>query len=245
MNVRFPIAARAPELEYHELVHVPLQLAGGMWGAAIYLAVLAFPESKLKRHAFLEDVKAFTVKAALRMGWKGEARAQYRKRSLRALEKSGPLITATQRLERERLPAGSLAIDLLVREFTLDSVLRIQPMRAGRKVTGLRSGTAGLAAQAKARKWLRGQGENDPEGFFADNFRNRGWRSTHPVLHLAMALQNALDGLSGDLGIIDLVWRPAWVPEALRGAEMLRAVLATRSRPLFTPLPDSICLRAA
>jgi hypothetical protein len=65
-----------------------------------------------------------------------------------------------------------------------------------------------------------------------------------------MALLPALDGLQDGQGdapprdVMGLVRRPGWLPKALRGAEMIRALLATSSGPLRVALPDSICLLA-
>lgn len=232
--------ASAPDCS--ELVRVPMELAGGWWGAAIFIAVLAFPRSKLQRQSFLDDWKAFTVKVARVRGWKGKAHEKYTRRRRRDLEESGPLVTATRKLERERLPAGSVAIDILVAELTRDSWLKVVPCRAGVKVTGLGAGTMGLAGQFAARAWLRGKAESAAEDF-ANNFTNRAWRASRSVLHLAMALQSVIDQVEAAgqaVGIAELCFRPDWLRKTLHQAEVFRGLLASRRPPLRVPLSDSI-----
>lgn len=232
--------ARAAERACRELVQVPLDVAGGMQAAAIYLAVLAFPESKAKRTAFLEDVKAFNVKEALALGWKGNPPARYRKRTLRALEVSGPLVTAARRLERDRMPACEIALGLMLRGAFKDRALEVKLSIAGTAVDSLNAGALGLA---RLRKKLPAT-----EAEHAHNFLARGWRASRPVLHLAMALRIVLDALQRGQdaapapSIMGLIQSPAWVPGAIRQAEQLRTRLAARARPLWVATSDTICL---
>jgi hypothetical protein len=213
-----------------ERIRVPIDVAGGTWGAAIVLAVLAFPESAQKRKQFLQDIKAWFVRNAVRRGWPREkAKKHLLSRPRRALEVSGPIVTAGRRISRERLPAASIATDVIVQQVSADSWLRFQPMRGEIPVRGLRSAFAGLAAQRRVSATST-RGGMSPAESHATNFRTRAWRKSIPVLHIAMALRLELEELSpGEVtfpSVPDLVRDPRWLPGVLAQAERLRQMLA-------------------
>ena len=244
--------ASATERVCLELVRVPLDAAGGTLAAAIYLAVLAFPESKPKRTAFLEDVKSFNVHEAVASGWAKKRGVtfppQYMKRKLAHLEVSGPLVTATQRIWRDRLPASVIADGLMLRGAFKDSPLKVELSIGGTAVIDLKSGALGLARRSKELRKPGHQLGRGDEAKFAKNYRDRGWRASLPVLHLAIALGNVLDGLRGEQddaphpSVMDLTRSPAWVPGAIRRAEKLRILLARRADELHVAPSDTICL---
>jgi hypothetical protein len=221
-------AAAMPE-DALERIDVPLEIAGGMWAAAVYLAVLAFPESTRKRTAFLEDVKALFVQEAAR-SWSKRPRfapqARYLKRPRRALEQSGPLVTATRRFERERLPAAAIALDLLIAKASRGAWFRIEAHRAGVAARSLNSATRGLARQFREKGWRHATPSMEQELKFAENFRKRGWRASQPVLHLGMALRSAIDA-GAPASVPELVRAPGWVARAIAQAEQLRPLVRT------------------
>ena len=81
---------------------------------------------------------------------------------------------------------------------------------------------------------------DDGGGGESSNILKRGWGKSRPVLHLALAMRDAIidrGAVDGDYPLHDLLDRPDWIEAAIPAAETIRQYLV--SSPLFKGIKDS------
>lgn len=204
-------------------------------GAMAFFAVLAYPESIAKRDEFIKACKAWLTKRAIVKGYpRSDFPDDIRRYPTRAIYESGPITKAVSRIRGRRLPAAEMAEAILfskingefkltnrLNQFRTESVCHGQKYR---RVKDIRSAVNSFA-------WRTVSKYGDPKSARM-NVRARVWNESEPVLHFALALRFMIN--SGALreyytaDIVDLfklLIRPAWLPDAVETAEMVRVHL--------------------
>jgi hypothetical protein len=190
--------------------------AGVAWlVAAQYLAVLAYPEDTPARARCIAAAQSLL----------GDVTHTPPSRRVRTLMERGPLVAASRRIERERLPAASIALGIVLREASRGAWLKCHPTVAGRPITGVRSAALAIVDAAMSET-----ATGDPLAR-ANNFLSRHWSASKPVLHLACALllsaEAAQQSASDPAPLVPrLLHEPAWASTALAISERWRVLLA-------------------
>jgi GNAT superfamily N-acetyltransferase len=206
------VGRQKPELGEQTAVPVGGDLAQAQMGAAMYLAVLAYPAHSEwpKRDEFIEAVKALLVKRARRRGYPRKL-INHKYRRFKNEHIDGILNRAFRRISRRRLPAGQMAFWI---------------------ICGAMSKRTNITLNKLSYWWATRVWPGFPDAEAAD-VKRRVWRETLPVLHLVMVFPRGLI-LNGDgLG---LILNPSCLPGALRTAQYWRHLL----KPLQISVKDKI-----
>ncbi len=228
-----------------ETTAIPTSGLAAPLGAMAYLAVLAYSARVewRKRDEFMNAFRALLSKAAVKRGYPREkVREDFCRMPNQKI--NNVLKAAERRIVRWRFPAvrvmnerikyQSPDIARLMGIAILMDVRRKVAARFGReaaekvKLTRIVRPSPLLSHTIGRIKLARGS-SSEWASIIADwpayhdtvkDFKKREWRTTRPVLDLAMALHGVcLEREAFDL--VDLVIRPDWLPKALRQADWL------------------------
>lgn len=178
-----------------EITRVPIEAHGELFAAMMYLAALAYPESRAERDEFIRAMKAH----CLRLG---------RRHRRIGREAAAPAIGAmTPQRQAGRMRAGlrRVAHRLQIAEVALPSFVEL-----------LGSGCIAIKIRGSLTQRISELEIDRRETF-------RKWKAARPVLHLALAMRTACgDPRRVD---VSLLHEPQWAPRALRLAEAYLEVL--------------------
>ena len=187
------------------------------FGAAAYLAVLAYPDNQEKRDQFLNAYKAWTCKLL--------ADGQLKRRLIskeKILE-----FSATRKIESQfnkviNIISNKRAIAL---EIALLSLYQ-ESFKGKIKVNfNLPNGK-----KFNLKRYLEfhyPSHSNSTDLHNAHNAHKRIWLASKPVLHLALGLEFELKKLKRENDLALLLCDPRWLPGALHNAEMFRKALCS------------------
>ena len=184
----------------------------------IYLAVLAYPESQKKREDFTDACMALIYKTSYKRKERAmrEIPKQYRRMKTTTVEST--VRAGMNRIRKERFYAAFYVFThVFQREKSNDKTMLLDE-----KWTDTRSHAAYHFFE-------------NIKGEYRDciKVRNRYWKNSKPVLHLAMAILNRL-WHSEDAGedFNNLIVDSSWVPDALEEAEAWRHILLEHFKDL-------------
>lgn len=230
-------------------------------GAALYLAVVAYPEAgdSRKREKFMEALIAWRIKCCIPYMQHVTIRVLPEYSRVRKLH--GPISKGFRCLER-RLTAASMGWSLYWNRHLAKSVpqnpdclyrLELPPRLGGDIRMRLQRGpaTVNKAAQALVESRMKTTPGLVPEDA-AVNIKHRVWAESLPVLHLTIALLQQVEGFPAEAPTVDklllLLFNTDWLVPVLSYAESLRTFLPSLI-PTFKPeravrlLPAGVSLR--
>lgn len=206
-----------------EIITITMDTAKPEMAPAKFLAILAYPQADDadKRGTFMMALRAeyFTI-----LAHDVERRGQpiTVEPALLALERSHRDLLGrsykdgVRRIRDDRLTAARMAATVMYYDHAGEKI----------NVTKVAEYVANLHADS-------GGGET------SNIFRGR-WGPSRPVLHLALALRDAINartGADGDYPLHDLLDRPDWIGTAIPAAETIRQHIV--GSPLFSGIKDS------
>jgi hypothetical protein len=247
MKRRKKAGVGSQNLEIGEEILIPVagSLRQRQLGAAEYLAVLAYPaeDEWCKRSEFMDAVNVWLLKKVIQPSWpRGRLPDKYR--GYRPSKAKAVMDRGFWRIRSRRVKAAIMGYARLMDGW------RMAPMEiAGRRFflrapTSVKKDVARWKANLpcgvnKAAKWIAGPDRKvNKASSCPDSIRNikqRIWRESLHILHLAMALP---DGRT----MQDLILNPTWVATSLPQAEgflwLLFAVLGLSRREPIRLLPS-------
>jgi hypothetical protein len=235
------VGRQKPELGEQTAVPVGGDLARAQMGAAMYLAVLAYPAHSEwpKRDQFIEAVKAGLLKEARRRGYPGK-QIQKRYREFREKRINQILDRAYRRILRWRMPAGMAANWMLMDGARFGPA--VLPGNIPVRAIILHAPNSPRRAMQEIRKKVEQRdGAHREEDSALANLHHRVWANSLPVLHLVMPIAQRLNSEDDPT---KLIYDPSWVGGALRYAELLVEYLPHKI-PSFNPRRMSMFLAAS
>jgi hypothetical protein len=198
-----------------------------------YLGILAYPESDEKRDRFITAYKALVIKEAIRRGYDRKLyRPHFRKLANQQI--NGTLRRGEARI-LSRLRAATMARLIFMADFGLPLISQALCVATGKKMDGrltvngfdlgpspsINTIATWLAGEVNAARGIKAGGAT------REHVKDRIWRASKPVLHLAMALQARWKECQerGRAEFWDLFQQPDWVAASLVDAERLRRAL--------------------
>ena len=188
--------SREPEVGEQTAIAVSGELWQRQMGAAMYLAILAYPVLSDRRDDFVKAVKGWMLKGAIEAGCpKGRVKDVYRK--MRPREIKSVMNHAFWRIDARRDPAARIAKGIITSRAFRGRLGNLLP-RTVRQALGAKS-----AADTEV----------------IANAMHRVWGESLRVLHLAAALPADRTGWS-------LISDPSWVADSLGMAEKFLQIFA-------------------
>lgn len=215
-----------------ETTTLPTTGADAHLGAMGFLAALAYPQDISKRNQFVEAAKANLTKIYIARGMpRAVAKPQFRRYVNRTIKNK--IRRCQHRIETRRLPAAMMARWILLHHPPLVRV--VDPENPAWKPTTVNAAVTRMAILLRHAD----PRHLEPVAELA-NLSHLVWAESKPVLHLALALYEAIQTQGRDRGpLFDLVVDPGWLAPTLARAEALRRTLAYIPK-LRSPAP--ICL---
>ena len=203
-----------------DTIFLPADEANSVMGAATYLGVLSYPESKQKRQDFIRAVLAYAeINRCLH-----EDNIWHPQTVIPGLLIMNPkkvehtIDRAIYRLKTHRIVAAEMAAFIMMNDTEFLQV----------RIDGKRPTVNRMAARAAEMLSATPQLEWSPE-----HVKKRVWSATKPVIHLAIAFRGIIleRFFERSVDFDNLIEQPNWVERAIKTAEMLRQILATH-KPL-------------
>ncbi len=209
-----------------ETIRVPVDGNSAIWGAALYIAFLAYPDlngaDKVARHKFMEAVVAAYMRwlvierrnadipdLAEKLGIHNRNVPLW----IRRMKKRTIMARfgrAFRRIETRRLQAAKMAFGMLFAPSAFARDKTGEPLKAP-------PGPNVPPRLIRAVEWMQSSISTLNITYEYHNTKRRVWRESLPVVHLAMALPTELllGKIEGARGVARLVFNPSWVAKAV------------------------------
>lgn len=180
-------------------------------GAAMFLAIISYPDSIPKRDDFVNACRAWVIK--------GVTGGQLKTR----LVNNHDILkfSDTRKIYRQFDKAGKIIVDKRLPAITLFK-LQLANITPNTIVT-LSNGK-----KFSINKWVEIHYATSPEKgekYNEKNFYRRVWSPSKPIIHLIAGFENSITEEHKPLSIEKLLVNPSWVPNAISISENLRKVI--------------------
>jgi hypothetical protein len=195
-----------------EILKLRLGEPGGeLLAAMTFLAILAYPESTSKRTRAIEAMRSRYARTVRRGSPSMTAQQQdgtLRRLALRVVKRIDAAEAARAFVHGGRQPMRRVPVRHEPARLPRARFRQKKTGMRGRLVTGSYLEPGALwTVNAWARQSLRGDWERDT------------WRTSRPVLHMALALLDEFESRRGACGVTDMLLNPGWVRGVLSDAE--------------------------
>ncbi len=211
-------AAINREIEFREVVFVPIEGDYAQVGGAIFLAVLCFPEDLKKQRNLVEAFAAALVKGSAIPG-------SPERRELRKIPGYASLLDIPNKRIEQRISKCS---DRLHKRNRAAWVLfqKLGSSDDPNSQSSLKDIML-VAAKQNTHEYPAFRSSTDDEEQILTSFRQRVMTPSKPVAHIAMAFYSHFEkGTSADIGILNIILNAAdWLPKVIEEGEMYRVIM--------------------